>query len=132
MNQPFLLASGLMTLMILVSACQQAAANAFKITRITAGPGHQVTIEYDSDPDAYFILLGGNEPNAIEDRIDLATGVQGSAHFVLQEQASHQFYQVLRAPLVDPLDSDADGIDDLYENQYDRHHHPYDPLSTHA
>jgi len=114
-----LLTAGLASLLTLGVSLGEAAAEAFHIKHLTTGPGDQVTIGYESDPDAYFILMTGDQPDAINERIGLATGVKGEASFVVQQPASRQFYQILRAPLADPLDSDADGIDDLFEHRYE-------------
>jgi len=126
MNIKSILAAGLVTFVSLGFGGGDASASPFRIKRITTDPSGQVNIDYESEPESYFILLGGDTVETIVNRIDLAPGVKGEATFVLQESAPHQFYRVLRAPLAQPLDSDTDGIDDLFEHQNSFFLNPFD------
>lgn len=99
----------------------------FQVTRITASAGPLLSIEYQSDPNAYFILFQGESVTGITNTVAINTGVDDDSAFVVTPRSFSQFYRVQRVPVSDPLDYDKDGMDDLYEHQHDFFLNPFDP-----
>jgi hypothetical protein len=98
---------------------QQAAAQTFSITNFSVGPSGARTAQFSADTNSYYILYGGTVITNISQPISLVLGVAGALS--LQDtspQLAAQFYRVAQIPLTQPLDSDGDGIDDVFELTY--------------
>jgi hypothetical protein len=98
---------------------QQAGAQDFSITNFSVAVSGARTAEFGADASSYYILYGGTVMTNISQPISLALGPAGALS--LQDtspQLSAQFYRVAQIPLTQPLDSDGDGIDDVFELTY--------------
>jgi hypothetical protein len=93
-----------------------ASAEPFEITRVEQTDAGPFVIRHTSDPDYYYILYRGTEVNDIGAAVDMALGIsiEGQLQDVDPEPAT-AFYRILQVPIVAPLDTDGDGIDDVWE-----------------
>src|SRR5436190_8684094 len=98
---------------------QQARAQAFSITNFNLVLNGPRTAQFSADAASYYILYSGTIVTNVSQPIAMALGTSGSLS--LQDaspQTAAQFYRVARIPLTQPLDSDGDGIDDVFELSY--------------
>jgi hypothetical protein len=75
-------------------------------------------VQYPSDPVYYYILCRGDDVSGIEPPVALKAGEDGTGELMDERPADQQqraFYLVKRVHSSAPLDSDGDGIDDVYE-----------------
>src|SRR5258708_3215216 len=87
-----------------------------KLLQTTLGADGKLQIEHTSDPASYYILYRGDTVVDISFVVDMAFGIQGTGHLTdSQTNGTAGFYRVLQVPLTTPLDTDGDGIDDVYE-----------------
>ena len=94
-------------------------ARAFDITSITI-ESDQVAIRFNSTTDSYYILKRGEVVTNLESSVALQVGLGGEDLFVDSGISAfeHLFYVVQEVPLDAPLDTDRDGIDDVFELLY--------------
>lgn len=85
-----------------------------------------------SDPDGYYILYGGASIIAIRDPRVLALGQEAEGSLAIDPIGPVQFYRVRRVPLLEPLDLDNDGIDDVFELRHPQALNPLDPADAEA
>lgn len=92
-------------------------------------PNHEPRIRHTADSDSYFILYRGNSVTNITTVVDtrLGQGSHGELRDPVPASQATAFYRVGQVPLKQPLDSDGDGIDDVYEL---RHARLLDPLTS--
>lgn len=91
----------------------------FSVTNFSVVPSGPRTVEISTDALFYYILYSGSSVTNIAQPIALAFGTGGSLS--LQDsspQSAAQFYRVAQVPLTQPLDSDGDGVDDVFELTY--------------
>jgi hypothetical protein len=106
-------------------------AGAFSITNFSIAASGTRTAQLSGDANSYYILYGGTVVTNINQPIALALGSAGALN--LQDtspQLAGQFYRVAEIPLTDPLDSDGDGIDDVFELTYAGCLNPLDATDT--
>lgn len=112
---------------------QKAEAQAFSITNfsvVTSGPR---IAQLSADASSYYILYSGTTVTNITQPIALALGTAGA--LTLQDtspQLAAQFYRAAQIPLTQPLDSDGDGIDDVFELTYPGCLNPLDATDASA
>ena len=88
----------------------------FQLTREADG---SVRVSHNATPDFYYILRRGSRVEQIQFPADVAMGLPGGG--LLRDAAvpgGTAFYRVQRVPVAEPLDTDGDGIDDVYELQH--------------
>ena len=93
------------------------AARDFGITGI-ARDGDQVRIGFESDTNSYYVLYRGTVVTGIVSSADLRMGTDGVGQLSDppgEPAANRRYYRVLKVPIVEPRDTDGDGIDDVYE-----------------
>jgi len=98
---------------------QRARAQAFSITNFDVVLNGPRTAQFSADTASYYILYSGTVVTNVAQPVAMALGTSGSLS--LQDaspQVAAQFYRVARIPLTQPLDSDGDGIDDVFELSY--------------
>src|SRR5258708_5874059 len=104
-----------------------------KLLQTTFTADGKLEIEHTSDPAAYYILYRGETVVDIFFAVDMAFGVQGTGHLSDgQTNGTSGFYRVLEVPLTAPLDTDGDGIDDVYELNHFGTLSPLDPSDASA
>ena len=115
--------------MIALMACPPSlVADDLRILQLTRDADGSVRVEHNSAPDFYYILRRGTRVEQIQFPADVALGLSGSG--LLRDTAvpgGSAFYRVQRVPVTEPLDTDGDGIDDVYELQ---HRPQLNPLSA--
>jgi hypothetical protein len=87
----------------------------FSITGISRDAGGMVTIEHRARVDAYYLLLRGATVTTIRQPADARLGQAGTVR--LSDAASFSatgFYRVREIPRDQALDTDGDGIDDVW------------------
>ncbi len=89
----------------------------FAINEVSRGPDQRVRVTYPSTNDAYYILERSSDLQAFPEAVGMALGARGTS--TLQEASAVPdralFYRLRQVPLTASLDSDGDGIDDVYE-----------------
>jgi hypothetical protein len=100
----------------------------FRITEIAADESGRVRVQFPAEADSYYILLHGHALTRVATPVRMTLGVPGSGEFLHPvEPGAAGFYKVQRVPVNQPLDTDGDGIDDVYELQRPS---AFDPLSA--
>jgi len=98
-----------------------------RITGIHPAGLGRVRVDFESDPAGYFILLHGTTVRDIRQPARLQLGMAGTASFeVTVEVGIPGFLRLGRQPVASPLDTDRDGIDDVYELGHPRCLDPLD------
>ncbi len=92
----------------------------FRITDIVIPPDGKPLIHHTADTNFYYILLAGNQITNISSTAGMAlpSGTNGLGQlndFASAFTNSARFYRVRKVPIAQPLDSDGDGIDDIWE-----------------
>ncbi|HMO64225.1 MAG TPA: hypothetical protein PKE47_03185 [Verrucomicrobiota bacterium] len=89
-----------------------------RITAADVGPDGRAVVSFVSDPAAYYLLERGDRVDAIATPVNSALGQAGAMTLADREpQVAREasFYRLREVPRTAPLDSDGDGIDDVYE-----------------
>ncbi|MCI0541264.1 MAG: hypothetical protein L0Z50_39190, partial [Verrucomicrobiales bacterium] len=87
-----------------------------KITDAGIGADGRFILQQAADPNSYYILRKGEQVTAILTAKDIQLGQIGSLQLKDPDLAVNAaFYRVQQVPISAPLDTDGDGIDDLYE-----------------
>jgi hypothetical protein len=103
-------------------------AQSFAITRITRDNSGTFGLVYSSDTNSYYLLLQGATISTVNTPSRMALGVPGVGEFrSLPGSAASTFYRVRRIPLLQPFDSDGDGLDDVTELRFPDGLNPLDP-----
>ncbi|MBX3748233.1 MAG: Ig-like domain-containing protein [Verrucomicrobiae bacterium] len=120
-------------LLLSLLAIPLAQAQPFRIDAVERDSTSRVTVRFAAQADQYYILLGGSDPARIETPRALALGTTGTQ--VLADpnpDPNARYYLVRRVPVASPLDTDGDGIDDVYELQRPGWFNPLDPADAAA
>jgi hypothetical protein len=103
-------------------------AQTFSITNFTLGPTGVRTLQFPTDTNSYYILYAGAVVTNINQPIAINLGASGTLQFQdPSPQLAAQFYRVRQVPLNLPLDTDGDGMDDVFELNYPGCLNPLDP-----
>lgn len=98
-----------------------ASAQGFSVTEVTADTKGRLAVRHPAEPGFYYVLQRGLEVTRIVSAVDLALGVTAESQLEdAHTPAPMAFYRVLQVPLTAPLDSDGDGLDDVWELRYRR------------
>jgi hypothetical protein len=92
----------------------------FLITQAGLDPEGRLEVTHEAVATAYYVLLRGASPDQIQVPVALALGVNGSGRLSDRSPvpaAAAAFYRILGVAADQPLDTDQDGIDDVYELQ---------------
>lgn len=105
----------------------------FRIESVQTQAPRQLVLRYPGEPEAYYILTGG--PALVHAhqplRLQLGPVFPLTAAFRLDvPTAPTGFYQIRRVPREQPLDTDEDGADDVFELQRPRYFDPLDPADV--
>ena len=103
----------------------------FRITDLTHGNQGQPEVRFTAATDYYYILYRGDHPSDVTTAATLGLGLNGgrlSDPTRLLEIS--QFYRLRQVPLDQPLDLDADGIDDVYELSHQDFLNPLNPADA--
>src|SRR5262249_18531958 len=104
----------------------------FRITEISALNG-KVILRHTADTNYYYILYRGDVITNIVLASDMAvaTNTVGElADQVAPSGSNNAFYRILAVPIIQPRDSDADGIDDVYELRHKDFLNPLNPTDA--
>lgn len=91
-------------------------AQGLEILSLSRGEGGRVEIRFEGAADSYYVLRRTEQVQLPLAPVNLARGVEGP-HILTDPQppVNAAFYRVEQIPLASPLDSDNDGLDDVYE-----------------
>src|ERR1051325_8447997 len=103
---------GLLAIPFLVATAQ---AQSLRITDVRLGAQRDLQFSYASDTNSYYILQQGNSVTNISTPIQLKLGTNGEAQFITPATSAASFYRLRKVPVAQPLDTDGDGLDDLFE-----------------
>ena len=95
--------------------------------------GGRARVRHTSDTNSYYILYRGREVTAITLAVDAALGQDPEGQLsdpFLPGQNTGAFYRVRQLPVAQPLDTDGDGIDDVYELRHPAFLNPLNPLDA--
>lgn len=88
---------------------------------------------HSSDTDSYYLLVRGTEVTGITWAVDAALGRDVAGQLsdpALLGPSASAFYRVLQVPIAHPLDTDGDGIDDVFELRHRAFLNPLDPADA--
>jgi hypothetical protein len=102
----------------------------FRITSLTIGPDNRPRIEYGAVSNQYYLLLRGTSLTNLTQPV--SAKLFAAPNDVLSDSntvafTGSVFYRVRAVPVGDPLDSDGDGLDDVYELQRPLYLNPLNP-----
>ncbi|MCB1125341.1 MAG: Ig-like domain-containing protein, partial [Verrucomicrobiae bacterium] len=88
-----------------------------RITEVMVGADGTVRVTHDREAGSYYVLKRGEDVTAIQSAVGVVGEGAGPNTFQYHPPAGsdHGFFVVEQVPVGAPLDSDGDGIDDLYE-----------------
>ncbi len=104
-------------------------AGTFSITRAYFGGDGYPRVEFAGRPDAYYLLYQGSNVAEITLPTDVKLGAEGVLELADRSAptaSSTSFYRVREVSQSDPLDTDGDGIDDVWELRRPSLLHPLD------
>ncbi|MBM3846239.1 MAG: hypothetical protein FJ405_08140, partial [Verrucomicrobia bacterium] len=105
----------LLGLLALAVSSLSSQAQSFRITKIQNQSG-RIVVEHESGPAFYHILSRVQLSGGVATPIHMGQGSGPTGLLVDRTPpASRSYYRVTRIPKDNPLDSDGDGIDDMYE-----------------
>ncbi len=76
-----------------------------------------VTLRVAGQVTSYYVLEGSTDLESFTPR-EVKLGVAGTISFTESYSASRMFFRIGEIPLASPLDSDGDGIDDIFELEH--------------
>ncbi len=102
---------------LLLAVC--AAAQDFRIADAQLTADGRLRVRHVGRTDAYYLLLRGDSPTEVTTVTDLKLGSVGTGELTdprpVPSLTAAAFYRVREVSRSAPLDSDADGMDDVYE-----------------
>lgn len=88
-------------------------------------------VDYPSDVDGYFLLVRGTNLSKLNQVSALQLGISGTSTIESRLDGSPAWFLRLgRQPVTSPLDTDRDGIDDVYELRRSGFLNPLDPADA--
>jgi hypothetical protein len=119
-----LFASGL----IFAAAIAAVQGQAPRISLTAENSQGNIVVTHTADTNNYYLLLRGPRVTLITTAVDAALGVGPSGQLRdTKPPAGGAFYRVEAVPKDTPLDSDGDGIDDVYELEHAPALNPLNP-----
>lgn len=115
----------------LLGSGEPARSQSFAIDSITLDPGGRPILTCVARTDSYYRLLRGNRVTTVGNPVALALGVSAAIRISDPSVPGAEFfYRVQQIPLSSPLDSDGDGIDDVWELTHGSFLHPLNPADA--
>ena len=117
----------------MVCALVSASAQTLEITNLSVNAQNKIVVGYPSDINSYFILNRGITVTSITSAATMTLGVSGGGQLTdptSMTGVSRAFYSVQSVPVTAPHDTDADGIDDVYELQRSSILNPLNPADA--
>jgi hypothetical protein len=88
----------------------------FSILSLSLEPGGTRKLAFAADTNAYYILYTGTAVTNVTEARAMTLGAAGTGELRdTYPQLAAQFYRIAQVPLAQPLDTDGDGIDDVFE-----------------
>ncbi len=95
------------------------------------GAGGRREINFTAGPSSYYILLRGSVVTNISQPVAMALGVSGPLQLRdTSPQVAAGFYRVFEVPQAFPLDTDGDGMDDVFELNHPDCLDPFNPADA--
>src|SRR5262245_42681811 len=113
--------------LLVICAAAPVSAQDFRITDARAEAGSRFVVRFLGSTNFYYILLRGDTPQSITEPVAIVLGQADSGILVHGIKTPSGFYRVRLVPLDQPLDSDFDGIDDVYELRRSAFLNPLNP-----
>lgn len=106
-------------MLVLLTPAAICPAQEFLITAVGKDAQGRPVIRHQADPAYYYILYRGTNVAQVVSAVDMALGapVVGQLQDATPSNTA-AFYRALRVPVSTPLDTDGDGIDDVWELQF--------------
>lgn len=123
----------LSAVLVLTADATDLNAQEFRISEATVNPQGQFIVRFPSSADYYYILRRGDAPQAITSPRAAALGTGGAGQLADPAGLANTgaaFFRVLQVPRAQPLDLDADALDDVYELLRPAFLHPLDPTDA--
>ena len=101
------------------------------VDSIAIGTAGRREVNFAANPSSYYILYRGSVVTSISQPVSMALGTAGALQ--LQDPSSQVtagFYRVLEVPQSQPLDTDGDGMDDVFELNHPGCLDPFDPTDA--
>jgi hypothetical protein len=101
----------------------------FRITSTTKDTAGHPVLRFESETGSYYVLQRSQAVTPLGTPVLLTFGQAGSTQITdsgAPAAAGTLFYRLLRVPVTAPLDTDGDGIDDVYELQHSTGLNPLD------
>jgi hypothetical protein len=113
-----------------ISAVGLSAQN-FAIKEFSVDQAGLIRLRNESDPSFYYVLYRGDQVTALIFARDIAFGQAGTLEFNDRTEGKPTgFFRVQRVPVSSPVDTDRDGIDDVYELRHAGILHPINPTDA--
>jgi hypothetical protein len=118
------------TFFLLIVPLRAGRAAEFRITGLTVGADNRPRIAYEASSNHYYLLLRGTSLTTIAQPV--AANLFATTNAVLSDTHTAQaavsvFYRVREVPIGEPLDTDGDGLDDVFELVRPLYLNPLDP-----
>ncbi len=92
---------------------------AVSIDSAVIGAGGRREVKFSANPASYYILYRGPVVTNISQPVSMSLGTTGTLQLLdISPQVAAGFYRVLEVPQSAPLDTDGDGMDDVFELTY--------------
>jgi hypothetical protein len=98
---------------LLLSSAGFLRAQNFRIKEISIDQANRVDLHHEADTNSYYILFQGETVTNIAVAVDIGLGVPNTGELVAPP-AVLALYLIRRASIARPVDTDGDGIDDVY------------------
>jgi len=107
---------GICTLFLLIGSLTKLHSQLFEIESIRVESGDTIVIKHGAETEHYYLLIQGDQITEITTTVDAALVEGASGEFRdAGPLPDRRFYKIQQVPVNAPLDSDGDGIDDIYE-----------------
>ena len=129
-RNPILLRLTLVTIFLcLVVSAQD---SEFRVQSIEFDPNGDLVLEYPSTDGSYYLLKRGTTIEIQDTSVDGDIGADGTGALVDNNfpENTRTFYTVQQISVDEPLDTDADGIDDVFELEHPEFLSPFDPTDA--
>ena len=114
-------------LLILLATAIPCLAEEFQL-QVSQDPARNLNLSFSSDTNFYYILCQGETVTTITVPCAMRLGQNGWDHFVVAQppldSAGAMFFRIRKVPIAQSLDSDGDGLPDVWEIE-----HHLDPLN---
>src|SRR5438105_15669720 len=119
------------TCLLLLSSGNLLRAQNFRIADISIDALNRVHLHHEADTNSYYILLQGETVTNIAVAVDIALGIPNTGELLAPASSTGaRFYLIRRVSIAQPLDTDGDGIDDVYELRHRNFLNPLNPADA--